>query len=64
MDVTTFAFVLFGVVALAFLLLLMNMIRVVREYERLIVFHFRALHRAEGSGDHFSDSDRGRGGSR
>jgi regulator of protease activity HflC (stomatin/prohibitin superfamily) len=40
MDVTTFAFVLFGVVALAFLLLLMNMIRVVREYERVIVFRF------------------------
>jgi regulator of protease activity HflC (stomatin/prohibitin superfamily) len=40
MDMTSVALVFFGIVALALLILLMNMIRVVREYERLVVFRF------------------------
>ncbi|MFY9528883.1 MAG: SPFH domain-containing protein [Candidatus Acidiferrales bacterium] len=40
MDLTSVAVVLFGIVLIAFLFLLMNMIRIVREYERLIVFRF------------------------
>lgn len=40
MDMTSVALIFFGIVAVAFLLLLMNMIRVVREYERLVVFRF------------------------
>lgn len=40
MDGTVIVLVLVGIVALAILILLMNMIRVVREYERLVVFRF------------------------
>jgi regulator of protease activity HflC (stomatin/prohibitin superfamily) len=40
MDMTSVAFVFFGIVVVAFLILLKNMIRVVREYERLVVFRF------------------------
>jgi len=34
------ALILFGIVVIAFLYLIMNMIRIVREYERLVVFRF------------------------
>jgi regulator of protease activity HflC (stomatin/prohibitin superfamily) len=34
------ALILFGIVLIAFLYLVMNMIRIVREYERLVVFRF------------------------
>jgi regulator of protease activity HflC (stomatin/prohibitin superfamily) len=40
MDLTVVALVVFGIIFLAFVFLLMNMIRVVREYERLVVFRF------------------------
>lgn len=40
MSVTNVAMILFGIVVIAFLYLLLNMIRVVREYERLVVFRF------------------------
>jgi regulator of protease activity HflC (stomatin/prohibitin superfamily) len=40
MDLTSVAMVLFGIVVIAFLYLILNMIRIVREYERLVVFRF------------------------
>jgi regulator of protease activity HflC (stomatin/prohibitin superfamily) len=40
MDTSMLALVAVGIIALAFFILLMNMIRVVREYERLVVFRF------------------------
>jgi regulator of protease activity HflC (stomatin/prohibitin superfamily) len=40
MDLTVVALVLFGIIFLGFVFLIMNMIRVVREYERLVVFRF------------------------
>ncbi|MGD0957100.1 MAG: SPFH domain-containing protein [Candidatus Acidiferrales bacterium] len=40
MDLSTVALVLFVLVVLAFVFLIANMIRVVREYERLVVFRF------------------------
>ncbi|MGA8143455.1 MAG: SPFH domain-containing protein [Candidatus Acidiferrales bacterium] len=40
MDFTSVAMVLFGIVVIVFLFLMMNMIKVVREYERLVVFRF------------------------
>jgi len=40
MDLTGVALVVFGIVFIAFVFLLMTMIRVVREYERLVVFRF------------------------
>jgi regulator of protease activity HflC (stomatin/prohibitin superfamily) len=40
MNLTSVALVLFGIVVIAFLYLILNMIRIVREYERLVVFRF------------------------
>lgn len=40
MDITVVALVLFAIVLIAFLYLILNMIRIVREYERLVVFRF------------------------
>ncbi|HXZ14032.1 MAG TPA: SPFH domain-containing protein [Candidatus Sulfotelmatobacter sp.] len=40
MDITVVVMVLFAIVLIAFLYLVLNMIRIVREYERLVVFRF------------------------
>ena len=40
MDLTTVGLVFAGILAFVFLILIINMIRVVREYERLVVFRF------------------------